>query len=183
MPLNAPNLLSVGRILLVPVLVVALLADTRTGDVIAAATFALGAGTDALDGYLARRAGDETRFGKLADPLADKLLVASALILLVAEDTLPVWVAVVIIAREVLVTVLRTGASRRGVVAPAQPLGKAKTACQVAMVLAVILVVGSPLWLDVLIDVTVALTVVSGADFVLGLRRRWAGRPSPAAPS
>ncbi|HEY2637733.1 MAG TPA: CDP-diacylglycerol--glycerol-3-phosphate 3-phosphatidyltransferase [Solirubrobacteraceae bacterium] len=183
MPLNAPNLLTVGRILLVPVLVVALLADTRTGDVIGAVAFAVGAATDALDGYLARSSGEETKFGKLAEPLADKLLVAAALVLLVAQDTLPLWVAVVIIVREVVVTVLRTGASRRGVVAPAQPLGKAKTVCQVAMVLAVMLVVGSPLWLDVLIDVTVALTVVSGADFVLGLRRRWAGRPSPAAPS
>jgi CDP-diacylglycerol---glycerol-3-phosphate 3-phosphatidyltransferase len=180
-PLNVPNALTVGRVLLIPVLVVALLADTRTGDLIGAGTFALCTATDMLDGYLARSGDDITTFGKLADPLADKLLVLAALVLLVATDTLPAWVCAVIVAREVLVTVMRMGASRRGIIAPAQPLGKLKTTCQVVMVLALLLVVGSPVWLDLVVYGTVAITVISGGDFLLGLRRRSAARaPHPA---
>lgn len=180
MPLNLPNALTLGRLLLIPILVVGLLQDTGTGDAVAAAAFALGALTDWLDGHIARATDEETSFGKLADPLADKLLVAAALVLLTVHDTLPAWALVVILAREAGVTLLRMGASRRGVVAPAQPWGKAKTACQVAMVLALILVDGRPLAVDLLVYVTVALTVVSGGDFLVGLRRRWLARPRPA---
>ena len=179
-PLNAPNVLTLGRLLLIPVMVVALVQGTDTGDIVAAAAFALGALTDFLDGHLARATDEETTFGKLVDPLADKLLVAAALILLTADDTLPVWALVVILAREVIVTVLRTAASRRGVVAPAQPLGKAKTVCQIVMVLVLMLIDGSPTFVDVVVAVTVAITVVSGVDFVVGLRRRWRGRPATA---
>jgi len=179
-PLNVPNVLTLGRLLLIPVMVVALLQGTDAGDIVAAAAFALGALTDALDGMLARANDDETTFGKLADPLADKLLVAAALVLLTIDDTLPAWALVVILAREVIVTVLRTAASRRGIVAPAQPLGKAKTVCQIAMVLVLMLVDGAPTAVDVLIAVTVAVTVVSGFDFALGLRRRYRARPATA---
>jgi CDP-diacylglycerol--glycerol-3-phosphate 3-phosphatidyltransferase len=181
MPLNAPNLLTVARVLLIPVLVVALLAGTRTGDYIAAAAFALGAITDALDGHIARSRDCVTDFGKLVDPLADKLLVAAALILLVTSDTLPVWAAAIIVSREVIVTLLRMGASRRGVVAPAQPLGKAKTALQITMVLVLMIVGSSPLAVNLLVYAAVALTVISGGDFVLGLRRRWAARAAQPA--
>jgi CDP-diacylglycerol---glycerol-3-phosphate 3-phosphatidyltransferase len=177
-PLNAPNVLTLGRLLLIPVMVVALLQGTDTGDIVAAAAFALGAFTDFLDGHLARATDEETTFGKLVDPLADKLLVAAALILLTANDTLPLWALVVILAREVLVTVLRTGASRRGIVAPAQTLGKAKTVCQIVMVLILMLVDGAPTLVDVAVAVTVAITVLSGLDFVAGLRRRVTARPA-----
>ena len=84
-PLNVPNFLTVLRILLVPVIVVALLAETPNGDTLAAVVFAFAAFTDGLDGYIARSRGSVTTFGKLMDPLADKLLIIAPLILLVSS--------------------------------------------------------------------------------------------------
>jgi CDP-diacylglycerol--glycerol-3-phosphate 3-phosphatidyltransferase len=171
-PLNAPNVLTLLRILLVPVLVVALLEETPDGDVIAAAVFALAALTDGLDGYIARRRKQVTTFGKLMDPLADKLLVIAALISLVSLDRLAAWVAMVIIARELAVTGLRTIAAEQGVVIAASWLGKLKTALQVAAITCLIAFDPSPAWVDALLYVAVAVTVISGADYFLGLRRR-----------
>ena len=114
-PLNLPNALTLLRILAVPVVVVALLGETPNGDALAAAVFALAALTDGLDGYFARSRDSVTTFGKLMDPLADKLLIIGALVSLVSLDRLEAWVAMVIIAREVAVTILRTIAAERGV--------------------------------------------------------------------
>ncbi len=111
-PLNLPNLLTVIRILLVPVLVVALLDKTGGGDLLAAVVFAAASLTDAIDGYLARHRNSITTFGKLMDPIADKLLIVAALIVLVSLDRLEAWVAMVIIAREFAVTVLRVAVGR-----------------------------------------------------------------------
>src|SRR5919106_5302759 len=105
--LNLPNALTVLRILLVPVVVVALLDETPNGDAIAAGVFALAALTDTLDGYIARHRGAVTTFGKLMDPIADKLLIIAPLVLLVSLNRLAAWVAMVIIARELTVTVTR----------------------------------------------------------------------------
>ena len=113
-PLNVPNVLTVLRIVAVPVVVVALLDETPTGDVIAAAVFALAALTDGLDGYIARRREQITTFGKLMDPLADKLLITAALVSLVSLDRLAAWVAMVIIAREFAVTGSAVGRRRAG---------------------------------------------------------------------
>ncbi len=170
-PVNAPNLLTLLRILLVPVLVVALLDQTPNGDVLAAVVFAVASMTDAIDGYLARRRRSITTFGKLMDPLADKLLVIGALLALVSLGRLAAWVAMVIIAREFAVTALRLGATQQGLVISAGTFGKVKTVCQVGMVFALILVTGSPAWLDAIVYVTVAVTVLSGADYFFGLRR------------
>lgn len=175
-PLNLPNVLTVARILLVPVLVVALLDGTKDGDVLAAVVFAVASVTDYVDGWLARRGDQVTTFGKLVDPLADKLLIVAALVALVSLDRVAAWVAMVVIARELVVTVLRMGASQQGVVAAANPLGKVKTAMQVAMVMALIAAGGSPTWVDVLVYVTVVVTLASGADFVFGLWRRFGER-------
>src|ERR687886_2689099 len=106
-PLNIPNLLTLARIVAVPVIVVALLDETPNGDTLAAVVFALAAFTDGLDGYIARRRQDITTFGKLMDPLADKLLIVAALVALVSLNRLAAWIAMVIIARELAVTVLR----------------------------------------------------------------------------
>ena len=165
-----PNLLTLFRILLIPVLAAALLSGIESGDVIAAIVFAVASVTDALDGWIARRNKDVTTFGKLMDPLADKLLVTSALVSLVALDRLQAWVAMVIIAREFAVTGLRQLAMEHGEVIPASIWGKIKTVAQVAMVLLLITVDGSPLWLDVFVWVTTAITVVSGADYFFGFR-------------
>jgi CDP-diacylglycerol---glycerol-3-phosphate 3-phosphatidyltransferase len=171
-PLNLPNVLTVVRILAVPVVVVALLDETPNGDALAAAVFALAALTDGLDGYIARSRDSVTTFGKLMDPLADKLLIVAALVALVSLGRLAAWVAMVIIAREVAVTGLRAVAAEQGVVISASWLGKLKTALQVAAVFALILWESSPLGVDLLVYAAVAATVVSGADYFLGLRRR-----------
>ena len=171
-PLNVPNVLTVVRILLVPVLIVALLDKTGGGDLLAAIVFAVASLTDAIDGYLARSRNWVTTFGKLMDPIADKLLIVAALIALVSLNRLAAWVAMVIIAREFAVTVLRVAAgTQQGVVISASALGKVKTALQVAMVMALIAVPSKPLWVLLLVYVTVLVTVLSGADYFFGLRR------------
>src|SRR5437588_8632788 len=155
-PLNLPNLLTLVRILLVPVLIVALLDKTGGGDLLAAIVFATASLTDAIDGYLARSRNWVTTFGKLMDPIADKLLIVAALIALVSLARLQAWVAMVIIAREFAVTVLRVAVgTQQGLVISASALGKLKTAVQVVMVIALIAVHGRPVWLSVLIYVTV----------------------------
>jgi CDP-diacylglycerol---glycerol-3-phosphate 3-phosphatidyltransferase len=171
-PINVPNVLTVLRILAVPVIVVALLGETPNGDALAAAVFALAAFTDGLDGYIARSRGSVTTFGKLMDPLADKLLIVAALVTLVSLNRLAAWVAMVIIARELAVTGLRAVAVEQGVVIAASWLGKLKTALQVAAVFALIIWDPAPVAVDVLVYVAVAVTVISGADYFFGLRRR-----------
>jgi CDP-diacylglycerol--glycerol-3-phosphate 3-phosphatidyltransferase len=168
---NLPNILTVLRIMLVPVLVVALLGNTPEGDVLAAVVFALASLTDFVDGYLARSRDSITTFGKLMDPLADKLLVVAALLALVSLNRLAAWVAMVIITRELAVTVLRMGATQAGVVVPANMFGKVKTCLQIAAILAVIAVRGNPAWVSALIYIAVLVTVLSGLDFFFGLRR------------
>ncbi len=180
-PVNIPNLLTVVRILLVPVLVVALLDKTGGGDLLAAIVFVVASVTDAIDGYLARSRNWVTTFGKLMDPIADKLLIVAALIALVSLGRLQAWVAMVIIAREFAVTVLRVAVGAgQGMVISASPIGKLKTAFQVAMVMVLIAVHGRPLWVSLLVYVTALVTVVSGADYFFGLRRRHKAASSQA---
>lgn len=172
-PLNIPNSLTVVRILLVPVLVAALLVETPNGSTIAAVVFALAAFTDGLDGYIARTRGSITTFGKVMDPIADKLLIAAALISLVSLDRLAAWVAMVIIAREFAVSGLRIFAGAQRVVIPASQLGRAKTALQIAAVFALIAASDPDVaWVQVLVYASVVITVVSGVDYFLNVRRR-----------
>jgi CDP-diacylglycerol---glycerol-3-phosphate 3-phosphatidyltransferase len=181
-PVNVPNVLTVLRILLVPVLVVALLGETRNGDLLAAIVFAVASLTDLLDGWLARTRNAVTTFGKLMDPLADKLLIVAALVSLVSLHRLAAWVAMVIIARELAVTLLRTAAAQQGVVIAAGMFGKLKTVLQIAAVLALIAVDDpTPLWVRLLVYATVVVTVASGVDYFLGLRRRFGERDRTAA--
>src|ERR1700686_1761213 len=171
--LNWPTFLPAGRILLVPVLVAALLGHAHHGDIFAAVVFALASVTDFVDGYLARSRDSVTTFGKLMDPLADKLLIVAALISLVSLHRLAAWVAMVIIARELAVTVLRMGATQVGVIMPASNFGKLKTCVQIAAILGVIAVHGHPAWLDALVYAAVAITVASGLDYFFGWGRRF----------
>jgi CDP-diacylglycerol---glycerol-3-phosphate 3-phosphatidyltransferase len=170
-PLNVPNVLTVLRILLVPVLLVALLDESGAGDLLAAIVFALASLTDAVDGWLARRREAVTTFGKLMDPIADKLLVIAALVALVSLDRLAAWVAMVIIARELGVTATRMAATQQGVVIAANWWGKAKTIVQVAAIFFLIAFDPTPTWVDGLVYAMVAITVVSGVDYFFGLRR------------
>lgn len=170
--LNLPNVLTVIRILLVPVLVVALLDETANGDLLAAIVFALASVTDAMDGYLARTRNAVTNFGKLMDPIADKLLIIAALVALVSLNRLAAWVAMVIIARELSVTVTRMQATQHGVIIASNWWGKAKTIVQVAAIFCLIAVgAPSPAWVDGLVYGMVAITIVSGVDYFFGLRR------------
>lgn len=171
-PMNLPNVLTMLRILLVPVLVVALLVETKDGDLLAAIVFAVASLTDAIDGYLARSRNIITDFGKLMDPLADKLLVIGALVSLVSLDRLAAWVAMVIIAREMLVTATRMYATGQGVVIASNWWGKTKTIVQVAA-LFFLIAVGEPTpgWVDALVYAMVGITIASGVDYLFGLRR------------
>ena len=172
-PLNLPNALTLLRILLVPVLVVALLDATEGAKWLAALVFATAAATDGLDGYLARTRRAETTFGKVMDPIADKLLIAAALISLVSIDRLEAWVAMLIIAREFAVSGLRIAAGAQGVVIPASRLGKVKTMTQIVAILALIAASDpNAWWVQGLLFVAVAATLVSGADYFLNFRRR-----------
>jgi CDP-diacylglycerol--glycerol-3-phosphate 3-phosphatidyltransferase len=132
--LNLPNLLSLSRIAVAPLLVWLLTDPGRDAGVLAAAAFFLACLSDVLDGYLARRHGLTTRLGKFLDPLADKVLVVSALIMLAAmprEPHVPAWIVAALAARELAVTGLRTIALDEGVVLGAESLGKAKMTFEV----------------------------------------------------
>ena len=167
--MNLPNALTIGRIFLVPMLVVVLLTKFEGKELIGAAIFGLASLTDWLDGYLARRRKQVTTLGQLLDPLADKLHITAALASLLQNDVVPAWMVAVILGREFAVTVLRSIAHARGVVIPASPLGKFKMASQVIAILLLILgqhhlqqffVIGTvALW------VAVITAVVSGVDY------------------
>jgi CDP-diacylglycerol--glycerol-3-phosphate 3-phosphatidyltransferase len=131
---HLPNLLTFGRIALIPLIVVLLRDEGAVGGALAAAAFFVASLSDYFDGYLARRYRLSTNLGKLLDPLADKLLVAGILIMLVGmqrEPKPPSWLVVVIVGRELAVTGLRAIASGEGIVLPAEELGKYKTILQV----------------------------------------------------
>ena len=131
--MNLPNALTLGRIFLVPLLVVVLLTNSRTWsflgvskEMLGAAIFGVASLTDWLDGYLARRRKQVTGLGQWMDPLADKLLVTAALVSLVQLDLAPAWMVAVILGREFSVTVLRSVAHARGQTLPASPSARSR---------------------------------------------------------
>lgn len=137
--LNLPNLLTLVRILLIPVFVALFITPTPDRSLSAAIVFVVAAVTDLLDGYIARRTGQVTKLGKLLDPIADKLLVLSALILLVNMDRVSALVAILVIAREVAVTGIRAIAAGEGLIIAAETTGKYKMALQVVAIVLLIL--------------------------------------------
>ena len=143
---NLPNAITLGRIFLVPLLVVVLLTNPKEfafwgvpKEILGAVIFAVASLTDWLDGYLARRRKQITGLGQWMDPLADKLLVTAAFVSLLYLELAPAWMVTVIIGREFFVTVLRSIAHARGQAMPASPLGKVKMVAQVAAILILIL--------------------------------------------
>lgn len=136
---NVPNLLSLSRIFSVPIFIILMLEPSPARALAAGIVFSLASATDWLDGYLARRWGQVTKIGKLLDPIADKILVASALIMLVDIARIPAWIAIVIIGREFAVTGLRSIAASDGIIIPAENVGKYKVGAQIAAVLTLIL--------------------------------------------
>lgn len=137
--LNLPNVITLVRILLIPVFVMLFFTPTPNRSLSAAVVFVVAAVTDLLDGYIARRTGQITKLGKLLDPIADKLLVLSALILLVNVDRVSALVAILVIAREVAVTGIRAIAASEGMIIVAEPTGKYKMALQVVAITMLIL--------------------------------------------
>lgn len=178
--MNWANRVTVLRMVFIPVFVVMLLANMPDwGPVWAAGIFTLLAITDGVDGYLARTRNEVTTFGKFLDPLADKLLVAAALVALVELGTLPSWIALVIISREFIVSGLRMVSIAEGTVITASNYGKTKTVFQVLAIIAFIIKDSDPIkrilgpqgttlfastsWL--LMGIAIALTVVSMVDY------------------
>jgi CDP-diacylglycerol--glycerol-3-phosphate 3-phosphatidyltransferase len=136
---NLPNILTLLRIASIPVLAAILLSPSKSASIWAAGVFAIASITDWLDGYLARRMGIVTVFGKFLDPIADKLIVMSALIMILPYDRAPAWMVLIILGREIIITGLRGLASTEGIVIPASNLGKFKTIFQIVAILGLLL--------------------------------------------
>ena len=164
--MNLPNKLTCLRMLLVPVFVAFML---NGYNVIAGIVFIIASITDTMDGYIARKYNMITVFGKFMDPLADKLLVCSAMICLVALDRIPAWVVIVIIAREFIISGFRLVAAQKGIVIAAGWSGKIKTVVQMVMVIVLVFDFGKSVYVleQILIYASLALTVISLADYLV----------------
>lgn len=137
--LNPPNLLTIFRVACIPVMVWLLLSPTFERSFWAAWVFALASATDWFDGHLARRMGIETVFGKFLDPIADKLIVTAALVMILPVNRVPAWMVFIILAREIIITGLRSIASSEGIVIQASDLGKYKTIFQLTSLIGLLL--------------------------------------------
>jgi CDP-diacylglycerol--glycerol-3-phosphate 3-phosphatidyltransferase len=172
--LGWPNMVSIGRVLLVPIIVALIVERTDTAAYLAAAAFVVGALSDGLDGWLARRHEMRTSTGAWLDPLSDKLLVAVPMIALALIRGFPPWAAAVIVGRELAVQALRWRLDSRSVSMPASPSAKAKTVSQLLAVFLYILPLSSA-WHTIrlaFVVAAVALTVITGAEYFLTTRHR-----------
>ena len=170
---NLPNLLTFSRLLLIPIFVMLFSQPTTERSLAAAAVFGVAAITDLLDGYLARRRSEVTKLGRLLDPIADKLLVLSGLILLVQFQRVPAFVAILIIAREVAVTGVRAIAAAEGMVLSVETTGKYKMTAQVLAILCLIVAESvDPEWNlaaigHLLLYSALVLGLISGAQYLV----------------
>ena len=173
--MNLPNKLTIFRVILIPFFVVLLLLDpsNQMYRYISLAIFIVASLTDTLDGYLARRDNLVTNFGKFMDPLADKLLVCSAIICLVDMERIPSWIVIIIIGREFVISGFRLIASDNGVVIAANYWGKIKTVCQMIMIIVVIANLGGFFAIveQILIYLSLILTVISLATYLWDNRK------------
>ncbi|MBR6218953.1 MAG: CDP-diacylglycerol--glycerol-3-phosphate 3-phosphatidyltransferase [Clostridia bacterium] len=175
--MNLPNKLTLLRVCLIPVFVVFARMTPFWAQCVAVAVYGIACLTDMLDGRIARARNLITNFGKFMDPIADKLLVMSALVVLTAQGRMPDWACILMLAREFLVSGFRLVAVENGRVIAAGPLGKLKTVFQMSATIALMLLVpleGSPLlgqfgvvFANVLLYIALALTVISGADYLI----------------
>ena len=178
--MNTPNRLTLLRIVLIPVFVVFALLRAQWAQYVALLIYILACITDMLDGRIARARNLVTNFGKFADPIADKLLVMAALVVLVASGRMPAWVCIVMLAREFIISGLRLVAAGNGRVIAAGKLGKLKTVFQMSATIALMLLVpvtGRALLgrfgvvlANVLMYIATFLTIVSGAEYILNNR-------------
>lgn len=168
--MNLPNKLTIARVCMIPFFVFFLLnTNIPNGKYIAVAIFIVASLTDTLDGYIARKYNLITNFGKFMDPLADKLLVSSALICFVEMRLIPAWIIIIIISREFIISGFRLVASDNGVVIAANYWGKIKTVCQMIMSILLIIHLENSVYSvieQIFIYVSLALTVISLMDYV-----------------
>lgn len=169
--MNVPNRLTILRVAMIPVFILFMLWDSPYSDYLSAAVFISACVTDFFDGYLARKYNQVTTFGKFMDPLADKVLVCSAMICFVADNQcpMPVWVVIVIIAREFIISGFRLVAADKGVVIAASNWAKVKTAVQMIMAIVLIINFQHPVFFfidRILIYSALVLTIVSLADYI-----------------
>jgi CDP-diacylglycerol---glycerol-3-phosphate 3-phosphatidyltransferase len=173
--MNLPNKITIARVFMIPLfLVIFLMPSIPYNNYIAAAIFIIACLTDALDGYLARKYHLITNFGKFADPLADKLLVSSALICFVELGLVPAWIIIVIIAREFIISGFRLVASDNGVVIAASNIAKFKTTAQ--MIMSILLIINLDVSFfnvleQIFIYLSLILTVVSLIDYLYKNRK------------
>lgn len=168
--MNLANKITLLRIFLVPIFLIFIAVKIPYGIYIATFIFIVASLTDKLDGYIARSRNQITRFGKIMDPLADKLLVTSALVSLVEFHMIPAWISMIIIAREFAVTGLRSVAAAEGNVIAASSLGKAKTVSQVVAIISALININQkhPVFTYLFymtMAVAVIITIVSGIDY------------------
>lgn len=167
--MNLPNKITLGRVFLIPLFLVLYLSPITYGDYIAGIIFLIASLTDFLDGYIARKQNLITNFGKFVDPLADKLLVVSALICFVERGLIASWIVIIIIAREFIISGFRLVAASGGIVIAASPWGKFKTVAQ--MIMCVLLIFNFDILIfsvleQVFIYASVILTVISLIDYI-----------------
>ena len=172
--MNLPNKLTMLRICLIPVFLIFAKMESFGMQLIAVAVYILACATDALDGRIARARNLVTNFGKFMDPIADKLLVMAALVVLTYQHRMPDWVCILMLAREFLVSGFRLVAVENGRVIAAGPLGKLKTVFQMLSTIALLLLVpvngpgdAGAVFANVLLYIALVLTVVSGADYII----------------
>ncbi len=171
---NLPNILTLGRILMVPFLVAVLLTEFEGKSLVALAIFLIAAATDFLDGFLARRRRQVTNLGKLLDPAADKILMSAAFVSLVGLGLAPAWMVVIILAREFAVSALRSVAASRSLVLAAANSGKIKTVLQVVAISLLIVqrLLGDFAWLaNLALWLALVATVVSGVEYFVKNRQ------------
>ena len=183
--LNLPTILTLSRIVLIPVFLYVTVINNLAGLIV----FCIAAITDTLDGYLARRWGDVTKFGIIMDPIADKILVIAALILLVGEDYVSIWAAAIIISREFIITGLRVVALSKDIVIAAEMGGKLKTTTQMAAIIALIVVLNPKYRWEVvgtfdlydlgtlLLWISVVLSIISGVQYMVIFWRKISSQP------
>lgn len=170
--MNLANKITLLRVLMIPIFMIILLSDLKWNNYIAAGIFIVASITDTLDGYIARSKNQVTSFGKFVDPLADKLLVTTALVCLIEMGKVPAWIVIIILAREFTITGFRTIAASEGVTIAASPLGKIKTITQLVAIIS-LLINNYPFRLinfpfdKVMLYISLFFTLLSGIDYIL----------------
>ncbi len=170
--MNLANKITLLRVLMIPIFMIILLSDLKWNNYIAAGIFIVASITDTLDGYIARSKNQVTSFGKFVDPLADKLLVTTALVCLIEMGKVPAWIVIIILAREFTITGFRTIAASEGVTIAASPLGKIKTITQLVAIIS-LLINNYPFRLinfpfdKVMLYISLFFTLLSGIEYIL----------------